>query len=187
MAEEETASEEVAEGQEGEQSAEEGGLGGKRLSRKKLILFIVLPLMLFIALGAGLYFTGVLDPMLGKKEKAGEHGEMAEGEAHGEPGMGHYYDLPDLIVNLSDAGNKQRFLKLSISLEISKKEDEVKLNTVMPRITDQFQTYLRELRVEDLRGSAGIYRLRQELLARVKVAAAPVKINDVLFREILVQ
>ncbi len=185
MAEEETAAEEeVAEDQEGEQPAEEGGSGGKRLSPKKLILFIVLPIVLVIAIGAGLYFSGVFDSMTGKKDEA-KHGEMASDDA--KPGSGHYYDLPDLIVNLSDAGNKQRFLKLSISLEIAKKEDEVRLQTVMPRITDQFQTYLRELRVEDLRGSAGIYRLRQELLARVKVAAAPIKVNDILFREILVQ
>jgi flagellar FliL protein len=178
----------AGDGTEGQDGQTEGA-GSKRLSKKKLILFIVLPVVLVVALLAGLYFSGVLDPLIGKKKETGEHGEMlsADGKGgHAETGS-YYYDLPDLIVNLSDAGNKQRFLKLSISLEMEKKEDEVKLKTVMPRITDQFQTYLRELRVEDLRGSAGIYRLRQELLARVQVAAEPVKVRDVLFREILVQ
>ena len=39
-----------------------------------------------------------------------------------------------------------------------------RIEAVMPRIVDNFQIYLRELRLEDLRGSAGIYRLREELL-----------------------
>jgi flagellar protein FliL len=57
----------------------------------------------------------------------------------------------------------------------------------MPRIIDNFQVYLRELRVEDLRGSGGIYRLREELLTRVNAATAPAKVVDVLFKEMLVQ
>ena len=57
----------------------------------------------------------------------------------------------------------------------------------MPRVIDNFQTYLRELRLDDLKGSAGMYRLREELLVRVNAAAAPAKIKDVLFKEMLVQ
>ena len=40
---------------------------------------------------------------------------------------------------------------------------------------------------EDLRGSAGMYRLREELLMRVTEAAQPVRVHDVLFQEMLVQ
>jgi len=57
----------------------------------------------------------------------------------------------------------------------------------MPRIIDNFQVYLRELRLEDLRGSAGMYRLREELLTRVVAAAQPVRVKDVLFKEMLIQ
>ncbi len=63
----------------------------------------------------------------------------------------------------------------------------MRISAVMPRIVDNFQIYLRELRIEDLRGSDGIYRLREELLARVNAAVAPVKVTDVLFKEMLVQ
>ena len=164
----------------------------KRFNKKKLILFVVLPLVLLLGGGAGLYFSGMLDGLLHKKkpEAAGEHGKDKKDGKHGEAsdaGPGYYYDIPDIVVNLNDAGAKQRFLKLSISLEIPTKEDEPKLEAVMPRITDHFQTYLRELRIDDLRGSAGVYRLRQELLERVRTAADPVVVRDVLFREILVQ
>ena len=65
--------------------------------------------------------------------------------------------------------------------------DKVAVEQVMPRVVDQFQTYLRELRVKDLRGSAGIYRLQMELLSRVNAAAFPVEVKDVLFQEILIQ
>ena len=61
------------------------------------------------------------------------------------------------------------------------------MRTLSPRIIDNFQVYLRELRVEDLRGSAGIYRLREELLARVNNAVHPTKVKDVLFKDMLVQ
>jgi flagellar FliL protein len=61
------------------------------------------------------------------------------------------------------------------------------VEAVVPRVVDQFQTYLRELRVKDLRGSAGMYRLQMELLWRVNQAAAPVKVKDVLFQEMLIQ
>ena len=98
-----------------------------------------------------------------------------------------FYNLPDMIVNLNSAGRKSNFLKLSVSLELQQQGDVSKIESVMPRIVDNFQTYLRELRVEDLRGSSGIFRLREELLTRINVAAAPTKVNDILFKEVLVQ
>ena len=58
---------------------------------------------------------------------------------------------------------------------------------VLPRIVDHFQVYLRELKPDSLKGSAGVYRLRQELLTRIAAAAYPLKAKDVLFREVLVQ
>ena len=57
----------------------------------------------------------------------------------------------------------------------------------MPRVMDAFQTYLRELRPSDLEGSAGLYRLKEELTRRVNVAIAPSRVNAVLFKEIVVQ
>ena len=57
----------------------------------------------------------------------------------------------------------------------------------MPRLLDLFQTYLREMRPEELRGSAGTYRLREELIARANIALQPTRVVDVLFTELLVQ
>ncbi len=182
--------------EEGADAAAADG-GGKT---KKLVMIIV-PILLLLGGGAGLYFSGMLDKVLGKGgEKAaateGEHaeGSTKEGEAgaEGEHGKGEhaagavFMKIPDLIVNLTSSG-QPRYLRLSIQLELANDEDMKKVEAVMPRVIDQFQTYLRELRVEDLRGSKGIYRLQMELLARVNAAAAPVEVKDVLFQEILIQ
>jgi flagellar FliL protein len=58
---------------------------------------------------------------------------------------------------------------------------------VLPRVMDAFQTYLRELRPTDLDGSAGLYRLKEELTRRVNASIAPSRVNAVLFKEIVVQ
>jgi len=148
-------------------------------SRRKLFIFAGGGLVLAAA-GAGLYFTGIGDKLIGHTK------EVAELAAPSPP-PAVFYDLPDLLVNLNTTGRKPSFLKLSVSLELERAQDLPRLQAVMPRIVDNFQVYLRELRVEDLRGSAGIYRLREELLTRVNAATAPAKIVDVLFREMLVQ
>jgi len=95
--------------------------------------------------------------------------------------------MPEILVNLNAAGRRSSFLKMSISLELESAADVPRIQAVMPRIVDNMQAYLRELRADDLRGSAGLFRLREELLARVNAAAQPAKVNDVLFQEVLVQ
>ena len=163
---------------EDEDEDEEGGSsssGGK----KKLIIIAGLVLLLLLGGAAAAYFTGLLEPLLGGD------GQQAEEEAT--PQDATFYDLPELLVNLSTTGRNSTFLKIRISLELVRPEDVQKIESVMPRIIDNFQVYLRELRVEDLKGSAGMYRLREELLKRVAVAMAPAKINDVLFKEMIIQ
>lgn len=158
------------------------GGGGSRFSGKKIVLFVVLPLFILIGAGAALYVTGMLDQYL-----PGHEGETAEGEEGAENFKGAFFEVPDLIVNLNSTDRQPRFLKISIQLELESEEDLPAIEAIMPRVIDHFQTYLRELRIEDLRGSAGIYRLRLELLSRVNMAARPVKVRDVLFQEILIQ
>jgi flagellar FliL protein len=161
-------------------SHEGAGEGGAPSSggKKKLIILIAAPVLLLLIVGAGLYFTGIIGG-----EKASE--EKKEKEAA--PKQTVFYDLPDILVNLNGNGKKGSFLKMTVSLELENQVDVAKLQSVMPRIIDNFQIYLRELRAEDLKGSAGMYRLREELLLRVNAAAAPAKVVDVLFKEMLVQ
>ncbi len=98
-----------------------------------------------------------------------------------------FFDLPEMLVNLNSGSRKASYLKISVSLEIDNQDDVGDLERHLPRIVDNFQVYLRELRVEDLGGSAGLQRLREELLLRVNAAVRPVIVRDVLFKEMLVQ
>lgn len=166
------AKDEVKEGAEGAAAPK------KRLAGKKLILFIVLPaLLVLLGGGAGAYFMFF----------SGKSDEHADGGAKKPPKPMVFYNLPELLVNLSGQGRRSSFLKISLSLELEDPGDIPKIEAVLPRIVDAFQSYMRELRPEDLRGSAGLYRLREELLARVNTSVQPAKVNDVLFKEMLVQ
>ncbi len=170
----------------------EAGGGKKRLAGKKIVLF-ALPVLLLVAGGAGAYFMGLFGGEAPPEEQVAGAAEGAAGEgAAGENGEGGgdevvYFEVPDMLVNLTGPNNRSGFLKLRLQLELEQSGDVEKVEAVLPRIIDNFQVYLRELRVEDLQGAQGVYRLKEELLVRVNAAARPTKINDVLISEMLVQ
>ncbi len=126
-----------------------------------------------------------------KKEE--KKGEAAKPDApaptpNGLPvSIGMYYDLPVLLINLKTTTKQPIFLKISLTLQMAKEDDRATLDARLPLLIDAFQAYLRELHVEDLRGSMGMYRLRDELLLRAAAAASPADINDVMFKEIIVK
>ena len=157
-------------------------------SKKKLVLLAV-PVLL-IAVLAGLWFGGILPSLLGIGEKPaakpGKPGEIAA-EAQEKAKVPVFLDLPDLIANLNVGQRRSAFIKLKAKLELARAEDEPVVAAAMPRLQDMFTTYLREMRPEELRGSAGTYRLREELIARANIAAAPARVVDVLFSEMLIQ
>lgn len=98
-----------------------------------------------------------------------------------------FYDVPDIIVNIQGADAAPAYLKLSVSLELDGPEEEAGIKALMPRVVDQFQGYLRELRIDDLKGSAGIARLKEELMRRINMSAAPYRVRDVLLKQMIVQ
>jgi flagellar FliL protein len=143
-----------------------------------------LPLRLLAIIGAGVLLTGGL----------GTAGYFLFGGVHeskAAPGMikpAVFVDLPEVLVNLSNTGSdRTQYLKVKVVLELPDALLMQQIQPVMPRIMDTFQTYLRELRPTDLDGSAGLYRLKEELTRRVNLAIAPNKVNAVLFKEIVVQ
>ena len=162
-----------------EEDAESGGRRKRRFSGKKVFLFLILPAVLAIGV------AGIFGLSMFTEEKSGE--QAVQEEAHTNPSEAFYYDLPDLLVNLNTQGKQPRYLKLLVSLEVHDEETLLKMEKLLPRIIDRFQVYLRELRLEDLKGSAGLLRLKEELLIRVQRAAGVIKVNDVLFKEMLVQ
>ena len=171
-------------------AVDEGAPKKKGMSGKKLILFVVLPVLLLAGGGAGVFFSGLLDSPPPPLE--GEEGGEGQAAANGggdpaELAAAIYYDVPDLLVNLNTGAEGQAFLRLTVSLELTGNDARGLIENIEPRIVDSFQVYLRELRVEDLSGSAGMQRLREELLLRVNAAAQSHVVKDVLFKEMLVQ
>lgn len=143
---------------------------------RKVVFLVVVPLLLMLIGGVGAWFF--------LHSKSGDQ-EAAEAKL---PKATVFLDLPDMLVNLNTGGTgRASYLKLKVALEFEEIEAPKKVEALMPRVIDNFQVYLRELRADDLAGSAGLYRIKEELLLRVSHAVQPVKVNDVLFKEMLVQ
>ncbi len=144
-----------------------------------------LPLKLIIIAAAGLLVVG--------GGGAGAYFFFFSGSGHEKPAVAEakpaiFVDLPDVLVNLSNAGaDRTQYLKVKIVLELPDPTVVAQIQPLMPRVMDAFQTYLRELRPTDLDGSAGLYRLKEELTRRVNASVAPNHVTAVLFKEIVVQ
>jgi flagellar FliL protein len=156
-------------------SEEEGGESPpKKKLPLKLILIAAAGVLLVGGGGAAAYFVFA------------SHKEPAAAVPVAKPAV--FVDLPDVLVNLSHGnGDRTQYLKIKVVLELPDKALMQQIQPVMPRLMDAFQTYLRELRPTDLDGSAGLYRLKEELTRRVNIAIAPNRVNAVLFKEMVVQ
>lgn len=149
-----------------------------KFSRKMIVIAAAAVLLLGVG-GAGGYaffFSG--------------HGATAGKEKPKEVAIkpATFVDLPDVLVNLANSGSdRTQYLKVKVVLELPEADLVERIKPLMPRVMDAFQTYLRELRPTDLDGSAGLYRLKEELTRRVNAVVAPNHITAVLFKEIVVQ
>ena len=143
---------------------------------KKRVLMIGAA-MAVVALAAGLWFSGILRHARGQTAPK----TVAEVEA---PVL---IDLPDIVSNLDTGGHRATFIKLHAKLEVGHAAEAAALQAGMPQILDIFQSYLRSIRPEELRGGEGTYRLREALMNRIDMTLAPVRVTDLLFTELLVQ
>jgi flagellar FliL protein len=159
--------------------AEKKGFVKKLLGNKKLLIIVAAALLLVVGGGgAALYFF-----VLNGSEKA----EAKAPEYPATPPVVAYADMDEMIVNIQSQDGTPVYLKLVVQLELFAPEEKAGIEALKPRIRDQFQGYLRELRPDDLKGSAGVMRLKEELVRRTNVAAAPYKVRDVLLKEMIIQ
>ncbi|NOZ43373.1 MAG: flagellar basal body protein FliL [Alphaproteobacteria bacterium] len=158
------------------------GLEKKKTSGKKIIIIVVAAVVLLAVAGGAFFMSGGDKKSATDIKEAGQEAGAAT-EKKGEP---LFLELAPMLVNLDTAGGKPKYLKLVVVLEVDKPTAVDELKKKMPLIIDQFQTYLRELRVQDLNGSAGMFRLKEELLIKVNDAVYPTRVDDVLFKEMLV-
>ena len=150
--------------------------------------FIIIAGLVLVLLGGGAtaaYMTGMLNQYLGI-EDAAAGSETAEAPPP-PPVPTVFHDLPTMLANLAGERGEARFLKFTVSLELTDRDVIPRLRQLEPRLIDVLQTHFRELRIDDLRESRGIPVLRAELLARINAAIHPDEITGVLLREILIQ
>ena len=156
----------------------EGADGAEAASSKKGKLKLIIAVAGFVVIlgaGAGWFFL-----MRG-------HGEEKHAEAPPQKPPS-FVEVPDMMVNLVGApGERVQYLRVKVVLEIKDEKQVEAIKPNLPRVTDLFQTYLRELRPSDINGSAGLFRLKEELTKRVNNAVAPQQVSAVLFKEIVVQ
>jgi flagellar FliL protein len=169
-----------AEGADGEAAPK------KKLTPVKLAIFVGAPILLIVIAVAAAFFLGLFG---GHKKADANTAAVAGQHIDGKPEASdvQFYDLPEILVNLNTGGKSSAFLKLQLAIELPKDALTTAIQPALPRIMDRFQVFLRELRVEDLAGSAGTYRLKQELLRRVRLSGLNVQVNDVLIREMIIQ
>ncbi len=182
-----------AEAEEGEGEGEEGGK--KKLPLRMMIMAGAAALVVLGGGGAGYFFflapkappaaAHKLPPKPKGDKKDGKADPNAPVVADGPDGV-VFYTLPDIVVNMQTADGKATFLKLKLTFELPDHATADQLDPQMPRLQDMFQTFLRELRPEDLSGSEGTFQLRAELQRRVNLVIAPSKVNAVLIEEMLI-
>jgi flagellar protein FliL len=155
----------------------EGGADHGTAKKKPPIMLIAMIAAAVVLLGGGAaaYFLLFSAPPAADPHAAEEHHSFT-------------FNLPAMTVNLNnDDGSQAAFMKLTVALEVANEEVMVEIQPRMAKVVDAFQVYLRELRKSDLEGSAGIYRLKEELRRRVNIAIFPAQVDAILFKEILVQ
>jgi flagellar FliL protein len=160
------------------------GFVKKLLGNKKMLIIVAAAALLVVGGGgAGAFFL-----LSGSKDAKGA--KTAEGKPMPPPIVAPqvaFYDMPDIVVNIQSGDGNPAYLKLGVALELTGADEKAGIQPLMPRVVDQFQGYLRELRVDDLKGSAGVLRVKEELLRRINVAIAPFAVKDVLLKEMIVQ
>lgn len=156
---------------------------GNGPSVKTLACLVLLPALLLGGLGAGGYALGLFAPQPSQAPVPAKAVESVPSTA----AAPLYYELPDLLVELETGGEVPTLLKISATLEVEDEATLGRLNSVMPRVLENFQVYLSELDLEDLQGSAGFDRVSEALLLRVNASIRPANVRDVRLMEVLVQ
>ncbi|MFM9975894.1 MAG: flagellar basal body-associated FliL family protein [Beijerinckiaceae bacterium] len=160
-----------------------------KLPSKKVMMIGAAALVLMLGGGGGYWFFAK-GKSSSDKMMAAAPGDSKASVAGGPKKPSAFLDLPEMTVNLAAGGgqsDRQQFLRMKIALEVGEQKIITDIQPMMPRIVDTFQVFMRELRPQDLEGSAGVYRLKEEMIRRVNVAVYPSRVEAVLFKELMVQ
>lgn len=150
----------------------------KPKDRKKLLITAGAAAALLAGVGGGAWW------ML--RDKGSEH-EAVEPSAATDVDSSSYIEVPTVIVNLRGSDGQARFLKLRFIIVAA---DSGRVNDIkdrLPVLLDALQPFLRELRPDDLNGSAAVFRIKEEMMARATQALGAGGVRDMLIQDLVQQ
>jgi len=91
------------------------------------------------------------------------------------------------VVNLRSADGGSHFIKLHFMLVPGDHATPDGIKDKLPLLLDAYQPFLRELRPEDLAGSAAVFRIKEEMLVRATTTLGAGQVKDVLIQDLIQQ
>ena len=155
--------------------------GGK----KKLGMIIGIIVGLAVLGGGGYYAYTNFFQEKPVEEKPAE-GEEAKEEVEEDLNVGVMFALDPFVVNLAGSEGK-RFLKVTISLELSTPEVHVEIKENIHKVTDSILVLLSSKTFEDVYSIQGKFKLKDEITTRVNRFLVVGHIKDAYFTEFIIQ
>lgn len=153
-------------------------------NKPKKSVLIIAPLIVVILSATYFFYNVIKTPK--KYNNSNELAAAKTLENISEINANTYIDLEPMVINLASSSAKQNYLKLTMTLQFTSDVETKVAQVKLPNIIDSFQTFLREIRANDLTGSGSMLQLKEELTKRVNKVIYPVVIENILFKEMLV-
>lgn len=144
-------------------------------SKRKRLLILLLPILIVIGISATIFFI-----IQHKSGSDAEKYNIVQYNKDNAESITVFYDLPEITTNVRGRSEPHE-LRLKINLELSSVEDLKIIEVLSPKLMDTIITYTVELSTDEVSGSMGLYWLKEELLYRLNLAAAPIKIKALNF------
>ncbi len=152
-----------------------------KISKKKILVFL-LPVLIVIGIAVGMYhaFGTQSQDTDGLSYNIMEKSDTENGKAGNR--LLIFYDLPEISAKIKTPDGSKQTAHIKINIELSQMEDIKTVETLLPRLNDIIISHTSELTSEEISGANGIYWLKEELLHRINLVTAPIKIENLNFK-----
>ncbi|MCP3970153.1 MAG: flagellar basal body protein FliL [Rhodobacteraceae bacterium] len=159
-------------------AAEQNLEGEEEPPKKKSKLPLILGVVLALVLGGGGFFA-VYSGMILAPPTVGEH-HADEEDARPLPEVA-FVPVDPLVINLGQ-GSSNRHLKFRAQLEVEPSAEK-EIVTMLPRVTDVLNGYLRAVSIAELEEPTSLIKLRAQMLRRIQIVTGEGRVHDLLIME----
>ena len=153
------------------------------MSNKLIFLLVSVLLIVTIGLAAGFFM------MWSKLSSLNTQANVSAGPNAGQiqaATLGPLFPLDTFIVNLADQA-RNRYLRVTMDLELIEASDADKLNERLPQVRDSILMILPSKRFDDISSSEGKAALRDEIIAKLNSFYTKDVVSNIFFTEFVVQ